>query len=165
MADVDIFFFKAAPPEQVAANSIDSLLDQFRNHRANDWSIQEAFMCLILSAAVCDGSFTPEEDAEVRALALRTRTLKSLDPAKLAAVNQTVKQRLGSRPEGVREACEALPADMRLAVFAHCVDVCLADGIMMKAETDFLNNISRHMQLTREDATNVLQVILTKNRF
>lgn len=165
MADVDIDFFKPAPPEKRASENIDNLLNQFNSQASNDWAIPEAVMCLLLSSAVADGTFSAEEQAELTALAKRARTLKGLDNNKLAQINSLVRQRLEQRPEGVREACEALPGDMRLSIFAHCVDICLADGVLQQPETDFLNKIAAHMKLSREDATNVLSVMLTKNRY
>jgi uncharacterized tellurite resistance protein B-like protein len=165
MANVDIDFFKPAPPEKRASENIDNLLSQFNSQANNDWSIPEAVMCLLLSSAVADGVFSPEEQSELTALARRARTLKGLDNNKLAQVNALVRKRLEERPEGVKEACEALPGDMRLSIFAHCVDICLADGVLQQPESDFLNRIAGHMKLSREDATNVLGVMLTKNRY
>lgn len=164
-SDVDITIFQPGPPAQRSELDINNLLDQFKNNRVSDWTLQQAFMCLLLSAAAADGSVAPEEQYEIFALARRARTLKALDATKLAQVNSEVKQRLRDRPDGLKEACEALPSDMRPSVFAHCVDMVLADGVLMQLESDYLNKIAGYMKLDGELAKRIAEVILLKNRF
>lgn len=164
MAQV-ISIFQASPEPQKSGFDLDKLTEQFRSHRNTDWTVPEAFICLLLSAASADGQVTREEQAEIHALANRSRALKSLSPAQLASVNATVSERLRSRPEGLREACESLPADMRLTVFAHCADIILSDGALVAVEADFLNRIVALMGLDAADGKRVLEVLLVKNRF
>lgn len=155
--------FQAAPSS--SSFDVKTLASQYAHHRATDWTIPEAFMCLILSAAVADGTFAPEERSEVAALAKRSRVLKSMNPAELEAANAVVKKRSESRPEYIREACEALPTDLRLSVFAHCVDIILADGELQQSEADFLNRMIAHMAIAQVDAERIMGVLLVKNRF
>ena len=54
---------------------------------------------------------------------------------------------------------------MRLSVFAHCVDIVLADGELRQAEADFLNRITSMMHLDAERAKQVLTVVMLKNRY
>ena len=130
-----------------------------------DWSIPEAYMAIILSAAFADGELAPEERQEIAALVMRSRTMKRLDQAELAKVNAIVNERLKARPEGLKEACNSLPSDMRLSVFAHCVDIVLADGELRQAEADFLNQVTALMHLEADKAKQVLTVIMLKNRY
>jgi uncharacterized tellurite resistance protein B-like protein len=74
-------------------------------------------------------------------------------------------QRLKDRANGLQEACESLPMDMRLPVFAHCVDIVLADGALLAIEAEFLNKITSFMALEAGDAKRILEVLLVKNRF
>ena len=126
---------------------------------------QAAFLCLLLSAAAVDGNVALEEQAEIYALARRSRALKSVNANQLAAANASVNQRLKDRPNGLQEACLSLPADMRLPVFAHCVDIILADGSLLPVEADFLNKIMTFMGLDAVDGKRVMEVLLVKNRF
>lgn len=158
--------FEAAP--ESARNSsfdLEKLSRQFREQRATDWSVPEAFLCLLLSAAAADGNVSLEEQAEIHALARRSRALKSVPANQLAAANAAVNQRLKNRQNGVQEACESLPVDMRLPVFAHCVDIILADGALLPVEADFLNKIMAFLDIETADGKRIMEVLLVKNRF
>lgn len=157
--------FQASPEPSRSGFDLDKLTEQFRAHRNTDWSVPEAFLCLLISAGAADGAVSGEEQAEIHALAGRSRALKSLSQAQLASVNAAVSERLKTRPDGLREACESLPADMRLPVFAHCVDIILSDGALLTVEADFLNRITSFMGLEIADSKRVLEVLLVKNRF
>lgn len=132
---------------------------------ATDWTIPEAFLCLILMAAAADGFVPPEEHMEIRALARRSRVLKSVDASHLAQLNLVVSERVRRRPEALREACEALPTDMRASILAHCADILLADGGLAPAEADFLNRITHYLGLREDEALRVVEVLLLKNRY
>jgi uncharacterized tellurite resistance protein B-like protein len=165
MAEV-LNIFQAAPePQQSSSFDLNKLTEQFKQQRNTDWSVPEAFLCLILSAAAADGNVAAEEQAEIHALARRSRALKTIAPNQLAAANTSVSQRLKTRPNGLQEACESLPMDMRLPVFAHCVDIILADGALLPIEAEFLNKIMSFMGLEPADGKRVMEVMLVKNRF
>lgn len=140
------------------------LVSEFPDHQ-NDWSIPEAFLCLLLSAAFADGKVVEQEQEEIRALAHRSRTLKNLDQNELAQMNKVVLKRRTDRPDWLEEACEALPRDMHLAVFAHCLDISLADGVLVSAEAEFLEKLISTLQIDTEDAKLVTKVVSLKNRF
>lgn len=144
--------------------SLQDLVSEFPNHR-NDWTIEEAFLCLILSAAFADGRVVEEEQEEIRALAHRSRTLKNMSLNDLAEANRTVLKRRTERSEWLQEACEALPADMHLAVFAHCLDIALADGVLVQAEAEFLESLIQNLSINPEDARMITKVVSLKNRF
>ena len=144
--------------------SLQDLVSEFPNHH-NDWSIQEAFLCLILSTAFADGRVVEEEQEEIRALAHRSRTLKNMAPNELAQANRVVLQRRADRSDWLREACEALPGDMHLAVFAHCLDIALADGVLAQAEAEFLESLIQHLTIKPEDARLITKVVSLKNRY
>jgi uncharacterized tellurite resistance protein B-like protein len=141
------------------------LLEQFERQRNLDWSVPEAFVCLLLSAAVADGNCSPEERVEIESLSRRSRALKSVSPAQLAKANAVVRQRLDGHPDGLREACESLPEDMRLSLFAHCVDIVLSDGLLVPSEIDFLSRIMNFMGINPSEGRRVMEVLLIKNRF
>jgi uncharacterized tellurite resistance protein B-like protein len=165
MADV-LNIFQASPePAKSGSFDLDKLTEQFKQQRNTDWSVPEAFLCLILSAASVDGTVSLEEQGEIYALARRSRALKSVNANQLAAANASVTQRLKARPNGLQEACESLPMDMRLPVFAHCVDIILSDGALLPIEADFLNRIIAYLGIEATDGKRVMEVLLVKNRF
>lgn len=157
--------FEVADPKSDSAFDLETLIAQFRKQRNVDWSIPEAFLCLLLAAAMSDGNMSIEEQSEIEALSRRSRALKSIDSAQLAAANAKVRERLKTRPEGLREACETLPTDMRLPLFAHCVDIVLADGLLLPVEVEFLNHIMSLLGIDPADGKRVMEVLLIKNRF
>jgi len=165
MADVLNIFQAAAPEPAQSSFDLNKLTEQFKQQRNTDWSVPEAFLCLILSAAAADGNVALEEQAEIHALARRSRALKTIAPNQLAGANAAVSQRLKTRPNGLQEACESLPMDMRLPVFAHCVDIILADGALLPIEADFLNKIMAFLGIETADGKRVMEVMLVKNRF
>lgn len=144
---------------------LDRLIEQFRKPRNVDWSVPEAFLCLLLSAAMSDGHMAVEEQAEIETLSRRSRALKPYSVSQLATVNANISLRLRTRPEGLREACESLPTDMRLPLFAHCVDIVLADGVLLPVEVDFLNRVMKHLSIDPAEGRRVMEVLLIKNRF
>lgn len=159
--------FKVADPVTAKASAMDfdQLVEVFNKQRKLDWTVQEAFLCLILAAAMSDGVVSPEEQAEIAALSRRSRTLKHLDGAQMAQINAVVKQRMDTRPDGLREACEILPEDMRLALFAHCVDIVLADGRLLPVELAFLNTIIGLLGIVPADGKRMMEALLIKNRY
>jgi uncharacterized tellurite resistance protein B-like protein len=155
-----------APPERPASNfNLEKLAAEFSKNRNSDWTVAEAFLCLLLCAVSVDGVFAREEQEEVKALLMRSRALKTLNQKQLAHANAVIQKRLADRKNGLEEACGALPSDMRLPVFAHCVDIILSDGNLVPVEADFLNRITAMLDLQAEEAKRVMEILLIKNRF
>ena len=150
--------------EAKPAFSLKELVSDFPDH-PSDWTISEAYVCLLLSAAMADGKVSIEQGEEIRAVAHRSRTLKSLDENELAEVNQVIVERRENRPDWLLEACEALPREMRLSVFAHCLDIALADGSLVPPEAEYLERLVDLLQVPTEDAAVVTRVISIKNRY
>lgn len=167
MSDVKVLFQNAEKLETSgnAFPDIEKLEQEFNENGESDWTIPEAFLCLLLEAAFADGSLAPEEKDEIAALVKRSRTMKRLSPQQMAAVNETVNERMRERKEGLKEACLALPVDMRLSVFAHCVDIVLADRQLRETEEDYLNRLTEIMQLDTEMVKAIRTVMLIKNRY
>ncbi|MEL6754189.1 MAG: tellurite resistance TerB family protein [Pseudomonadota bacterium] len=156
--------FKPLTAEQKPAFSLKTLVSEFPDHQS-DWTIPEAFLCLILSAAFADGEVSAEEQEEIRAIAHRSRTLKSMDANELAEANRIVLQRRKDRPDWLGEACEALPREMHLSVFAHCLDITLADGALVPAEAAFLEQLVAVLGILPGDAELITKVLTMKNRY
>lgn len=126
------------------------------------WSIPEAYLGILVSAAVADGSFHVEEQQQIMSLARRSRALSTLAPNELAAANERVNERLQSRPEALKEMCDTLPADMCLPVYAHCVDIILSDGELQTSEAQFLERMVPMLDIDSESARRVMEVLLLK---
>ena len=132
---------------------------------APGWSTPEAFVAILFSAVTCDGELAPVEHEELLALAHRSRALKSLSTAQLAALNAQVLERLRQSDSALEEACKALPQDARLSAFAHALDLVLADGELNQDEADFLNAIILYLRLDRADVERIADVMVLKNQY
>ncbi len=132
---------------------------------AEGWTIPEAFITILLAAVTCDGELATTEHEELLALVHRSRALKSLSTDQLSALNVKAMSRLRDQSGALADACTALPEDMRPSVFAHALDLVLADGELTTDEADFLNTIILSLKLSREDVANISDVIVLKNRF
>jgi uncharacterized tellurite resistance protein B-like protein len=129
------------------------------------WTIPEAFLAVLFAAATCDGQLAAVEHEELLALAHRSRALKSLSTNELAEINIKIVARLRDAETALEEACKALPEEMRLPLFAHALDLVLADGELNHEEAEFLDAIVLHLGLDRESVERVSSVIALKNRF
>lgn len=156
--------FRPITAERKPGFSLKDLVAEFPDHHS-DWTIPQAFICLVLSAAFADGQVSIEEQEEIRALAHRSRTLRTLDENELAEANRIVLQRRKDRPDWLAEACEALPKEMRLSVFAHCLDITLADSVLVPAEADYLEQLVEILGIDPNDAEIVTKVLSMKNRY
>lgn len=129
------------------------------------WSVPAAFVTVLLAAVTCDGEMAEVEHEEILALTHRSRALQSLSPAQIASLNIQAVSRMRDEPTALADACAALPADMRPAVFAHALDLVLADGELTIEEADFLNALIRNLKLDREIVAKIADVMVLKNQY
>jgi uncharacterized tellurite resistance protein B-like protein len=159
-----VTIFQTLAVESKSPFDLDRLADRFR-HRNTGWSIPEAILCLLFSAAMADGSFSEEENVQIQSIARRSRALRALSPQDLATANNAVNQRIAQNPNALQEACATLPADMCLPYFAHCVDIILSDGELLKSETDFLHALIPMLDLDEAHANRVMEVLFLKAQY
>jgi uncharacterized tellurite resistance protein B-like protein len=133
--------------------------------RPQGWAVPEAFIAVLLSAVTCDGDLAAIEHEELLALAHRSRALMSLTTRQLAEINVKVAERLRQSDDAFADACAAIPEEMRLSLFAHALDLVLADGDLNQDEADFLNALILNLKLDREGVERVADVIMLKNRY
>jgi len=143
---------------------IDQLADRFRR-RNTGWSIPEAFLGLIISAAMADGEMDQTEQEAILHLASRSRALKALSHADLARINQVVNERIATRPDALQEACDTLPQDMALSVFAHCVDILLSDGQLHQLEAKFLEDLVQRLSIPSDKANVITEALILKAQY
>lgn len=156
--------FKQAVVEEKSPFDIEKLADKFRRGNTG-WSIPEAFLYLIYSATGADGNYDAKEIEAIKNVVSRSRSMATLTPQALAQADKVVNERMANRPTALKEACETLPADMCLSVFAHCVDLALADGQLLRSEADFLSELARLLDIKPADAQRVTEVMLIKAQY
>jgi len=130
-----------------------------------DWTIHEAYLGVLVSTALADRTYHDEEQAEILRLGRRSRVLSQLSVPELAAANDKVNERFEKRPDALREACQALPREMRPSVFGHCVEIALSDGELHPSEIEHLQELVQLMDLDHDQAHNIVDVLLLTNRY
>lgn len=126
----------------------------------------EAFAAITLSAIASDG-YLSEEEARGIFLALSRMKLFRSYPSDV--MQRMFDKLLGTlRREGMdslfNTAKESLPLELREAAFAVATDLILADGVIAEEEQDFLNDLFLGLGLDSEVATQIVQVMMIKNR-
>lgn len=128
------------------------------------WTEAEAFLCIILAAASCDGNIAPEESEQILGTLHRSRLFKDASAEELRRVNSAVADRLTRRgPRALAEACSVLPEALALPAFAQAVDVVLADGGFVRSEAEFLDSLMGLLRLSETDAAKIAEVMNIKN--
>lgn len=133
--------------------------------RTQGWTVPEAFVTVLLSAVTCDGDLAAIEHEELLALAHRSRALMSLTTKQLADINEKVLARLRDEEGAFEQACAAIPEEMRLSLFAHALDLVLADGDLNQDEADFLNGLILRFNLMADDVRRITDVLVLKNKY
>jgi hypothetical protein len=138
-------------------------------HRYRDlgWTIPEAYLALLFLAADADGQFNPEERLEIETTARRAPALRALmQRGELGAHEQSALQRIATNKQAaLDEACQTLPSDMVLSVFAHVVDLMLADGDFSKVEQDWVDALYPKLDIPEAHARRIVEVLLLKGRY
>lgn len=123
---------------------------------------------LLVCAAESDALVTEEEEIEVDALLLRARSLLSLSPTEvetfLASYREILKGANSVSPLALL-ACEKLVREPSLAesVYAHCVDLTLADRTLSFDERTFLAEVALNLGLSDKIASDIVRVLTWKN--
>ncbi|MGD9815435.1 MAG: tellurite resistance TerB family protein [Hyphomonadaceae bacterium] len=129
------------------------------------WSTAECFFGLLLAAVMADGEVAAPEREQLHGLIGRSRALQALSAEEIAAVAERVSERFRHDANAFEQACQALPQDMRLPMFAHVLDIVLADGDLTNTEAEFLNDLIDRLGIDETDAAKIADVMLIKNSY
>ncbi|MUG94374.1 Tellurite resistance protein TerB [Scytonema sp. UIC 10036] len=126
----------------------------------------EAFAAITLAATASDGYLSDEEARSVSATLSRMKLFRSYSND---VINRMFDKLLGIlRRDGLDAlfnlAKESLPYDLKEAAFAVAADLVLADGIVTREEQDFLNDLCHSLDISRDIATQIVEVMVIKNR-
>jgi tellurite resistance protein len=126
----------------------------------------EAFAAITLAATASDGYLSDEEARSISATLSRMKLFRSYSND---VINRMFDKLLGVlRREGLDTlfnlAKESLPYDLKEAAFAVAADLVLADGIVTREEQDFLNDLCHALDISRHIATQIVEVMVIKNR-
>ena len=142
---------------------LDKLTDKFK-YRDTGWTIPEAFLGILLMAGNADEEIVEIELEAIKQIAMRSRCIAALPPEEQIRANNAAVEKMGNRDRdtALQEACSTLPADMCLPVFAHCVDIILADGLLAEKENHFLVKLAKALDIDEASARRVMEVLVLK---
>ncbi|MEC4881864.1 MAG: tellurite resistance TerB family protein [Scytonema sp. PMC 1070.18] len=126
----------------------------------------EAFTAIALAATASDGYLSDEEARGISSTLSRMKLFRSYSND---VINRMFDKLLSIlRREGIDTlfnlAKESLPYDLREAAFAVATDLVLADGIVTREEQGFLNDLYQALGISGDTATQIVEVMLIKNR-
>jgi tellurite resistance protein len=129
-------------------------------------SSAEAFAAITLAATASDAYLSDEEARGISSTLFRMKLFRSYS---IDEMNGMFDKLLGiMRQQGMdtlfNSAKDSLSYDLREAAFAVATDLVLADGIVTQEEQGFLNDLYQALGISGDIATQIVQVMLIKNR-
>jgi len=126
----------------------------------------EAFAGILLGASACDGHIAEEE---VQSLFTNLGRMKMYQRYSQPQWSQLMNRLLGVlKRKGVdellSEAVKAVPAELKATVFANAVDIVLADGVVEDDEKEFIDKLQMKLDIGNDEAMNIVQVMVVKNK-
>ncbi len=129
-------------------------------------SKEEAFAGIMLLATCCDGEFSDEESDGLDALLLRMRLYRDMSIDQIQNyVSRAISTIRKSGFDGaLKSFTKALPEPLHRPAFANACDLVLADGVVEASEKEFINNLRRNLHVSPEDAQQIANVMVMKNK-
>jgi tellurite resistance protein len=126
----------------------------------------EAFAAIALAAIASDGYLS---DDEARGISSSLSRMKLFRSYPYEVMNRMFDKLLGMiRREGVGALVDAakqeLPYELQETAFAVATDLVLIDGVLTEEEKNFLNDLYQALGVSSEVATQIVEVMLIKNR-
>jgi tellurite resistance protein len=126
----------------------------------------EAFAAITLAATASDGDISDEEVRNISSALSRIKLFRNY-PSDV--MNRMFDDLLGIlKRDGIDNlfniAKESLSPELREAAFAVATDLVLADGVVTQEEKEFLNDLYHALSISSDIATQIVEVMLIKNR-
>ena len=126
----------------------------------------EAFAAITLAATTSDGSLSDEEAFGISSTLSRLKLFRSYSNDVMNRMFDKLLSIL--KLQGIdtlfNAAKESLPYDLREAAFAVATDLVLTEGILTQEEQGFLNDLYQALGISDDTATQIVRVMLIKNR-
>ena len=127
---------------------------------------QEAFAGILLGAGCCDGRVSEKEVQGLFTITERMKLFENVSPHKWNGMMAVLVKAI--ERDGVTrlvDRCAAvLPDSLRDCAFANACDIVLADGVVETEERAFLDGLRRALDLDRDTARTIVDVMIAKNK-
>lgn len=133
------------------------------------WTKEEAFLCVLLAAALADNTAHELELEEIDALFHRLNIFEKQDRSKVTELRKKVQDKL--RPDVAKPmksdtwksaAKTIVKNKLGAAAFANAADIVFADRVVESEEVEFLRELISELQV-ETDANDIIRVIKIKN--
>jgi tellurite resistance protein len=128
-------------------------------------SPQEAFVSLLIASARSDGSLSPHEANQIEHVVAAMQLFRDDSHQMRQSIFKTAAERI--REHGVdrviRAAAAAVPKTLAPTAFAVAVDLMLSDGRLSPGEQRFTDELRVLLNVERDTAANVVEVLTAKN--
>ncbi|MBW4612606.1 MAG: tellurite resistance TerB family protein [Desmonostoc vinosum HA7617-LM4] len=129
-------------------------------------SSAEAFAVIILGTTAADGYLSDDQANCISFLLSRMKLFKTYTHEMLNKLFDIILSIL--RQDGLNTlfdaAKESLSQDLREAAFVVATDLVLTEGILTEEENHFLNDLYLALDVSRDLAIQIVQIMLIKNR-
>ncbi len=138
----------------------------------------EAFLTILIGAVMADGQITEEEDRELEALVIRSKTLrefKKSDSDGFSRVRSETPQKMRVHDDLLRlveEAASSLVTrsdgkekPIARSVFMHAADIIFADSKIPEREQIYLEKLAVKLKLDQNEALSIVNFIREKNEY
>lgn len=127
---------------------------------------QEGFAGVLLCAAACDGHIADEESQNLFLVLSQRKLYQRLSSQQFGSMfDRLIKHLKKGGPEKLLDKCfPVVPPELHETVFANAVDIVMADGSVDSEEKEFINDLSRKLELDEDRAKLIIKVMSFKNR-
>ncbi|OUC13443.1 MAG: Tellurite resistance protein TerB [Alkalinema sp. CACIAM 70d] len=126
----------------------------------------EAFAAITIVAISSDGYLADEEIDTITASLARMHLFRTNSTETMRCMYDKLFGIM--RRDGItvllQAAKESLPFELREAAFAVATDLVLADGMMTQDEQLFLNELCKILEIAKETASKIVEVMMIKSR-
>lgn len=126
----------------------------------------EAFAGILLGAAASDGVIADEEAQGLWTITSRMRMFEGWTGERFGKMMNKligILKRKGLRTL-LHNCAEALPDSLHETAFATAVDIVLADGVVEAEEQEFLEDLQRILDISGDQALDIVEVMIIKNK-
>lgn len=133
-----------------------------------EWEMDEctAFSSVIVFAMNADEEISEEEELEAFITLNGMNLFQDYSDEDMAAIFEDVSELLEeqSAEELFNSVTEVLSPEMRETAFAVATDIILADGVLTPAEKNYLSDIAQKLEIPKQTAQTIMDVMVIKNR-
>lgn len=133
------------------------------------WSKEEAFLCVLLAAALADNTAHDLEIEEIDALFHRLNIFEKQPKDKITEMRVKVQEKLRPdatrpmKPETWKSAAKTVTKNnLGAAAFANAADIVFADRVVESEEVEFLRDLIAELGVDSQ-ANDIIRVIKLKN--